>query len=60
MIKPLADLRRQDCRFPVNDPPPKGGFIFCGERRKPCSSYCERHHQVVYKPIPKEKPAHHL
>lgn len=38
----LMELNAQTCRWPVNDPEPKGEYLFCGHPKK-YGSYCAHH-----------------
>jgi hypothetical protein len=45
---PLWDLRPGQCRFPVNDPPRGGKFLFCAESVSQAgANYCTSHAQLV-------------
>ena len=41
----LMDLAPRDCRWPVNDPPRGGPYLFCGAP-KAVGSYCAYHHHL--------------
>jgi hypothetical protein len=43
---PLFELKPGMCRYPTNDPPPHGQFLFC---REPASKhgYCEHHAKIT-------------
>lgn len=38
----VMDLGPENCRWPVNDPEPKGGYLFCGHPKR-FGSYCAAH-----------------
>lgn len=38
----MMDLTSNSCRWPVNDPEPKGEYLFCGHPKK-YGSYCAHH-----------------
>lgn len=38
----MMDLTSDSCRWPVNDPEPKGEYLFCGHPKK-YGSYCAHH-----------------
>jgi len=38
----LMDMEPRDCRWPVNDPEPKGEHLFCGHPKR-FGSYCAAH-----------------
>jgi hypothetical protein len=40
----LDESTNEICRWPVNDPEPKGLFLFCGHSVKEGKRYCEHHH----------------
>ena len=40
----LLDVRRDQCRFPLNDPGPE--FMFCGAPTD--ATYCDRHSRICY------------
>lgn len=40
---PLKDINSRECRWPVNDPPKGGEFLFCGLPVAPLSRYCDHH-----------------
>ncbi|MER9056461.1 GcrA family cell cycle regulator [Mesorhizobium sp. M0910] len=45
---PLVDLCANECRFPVNDVPPGGMHLFCGEVTGEGISYCAHHAARVF------------
>lgn len=49
----LEDRPEGGCRYPVNDPPKGGNFLFCGDAAQEGSSYCARHHKLCRVPAPK-------
>ncbi|WP_136617031.1 MULTISPECIES: GcrA family cell cycle regulator [Mesorhizobium] len=40
---PITELAKDQCRFPVNDAPPGGLHLFCGEIVSGETSYCAHH-----------------
>ena len=38
----MMDLEADSCRWPVNDPPPRGEHLFCGHPKR-FGSYCAAH-----------------
>lgn len=43
----LLDLQPGQCRWPVNEPPKGGQYLFCG-LPKANGPYCEQHHRVAF------------
>ena len=41
-LKTMADLKRDDCRWPFGDPG-ESGFGFCGQSQQSNKPYCEHH-----------------
>ncbi len=46
---PLMQIIAGMCRFPVNDPPPRGEFLFCGAPVMPGKVYCPFHCGIAYR-----------
>ncbi len=46
----LFELENHQCKWPVNDPPPAGYYMFCGLGKKVDSPYCRQHHKIAYRP----------
>jgi len=40
---PLLELASSHCRWPINEPPKGGEYLFCGAKKMEGSSYCEFH-----------------
>lgn len=40
----LQDLKPAHCRFPQGE----GPYFFCGQPKKPGSSYCPHHHKITH------------
>ncbi len=47
----ITKLKESSCRFLV-----RGHTHYCGEQKRPGSSYCPAHHALCYIPAPKGKP----
>jgi len=45
----VADLAKNDCRWPYGDPS-QPGFHFCGAEKLNGRSYCGPHHRLAYQP----------
>jgi GcrA cell cycle regulator len=49
----LGELGRNECRYPVGkDKKVPGVHLFCGTPTHQKYSYCETHHNIVWKPAP--------
>ena len=46
----LLQLEECQCRFPITNDTP---FLFCGRKKRPGSSYCQRHHTICTSGEPK-------
>lgn len=49
----LLDLTPNCCRWPLNDPPRGGEFLFCGAPKRTGSSYCDEHHAMSRQSAPR-------
>lgn len=47
--KPLAELGRHDCRWPVNDAGQGEVHLFCGAAAAEGKSYCADHCRLAYR-----------
>ena len=47
---PLEALETRQCRWPVNDPEPKGQYLFCGHHRRPASATASTTPPFVIRP----------
>lgn len=47
--KPLADLDRRDCRWPVNDADQGQVHMFCGAPAVEGKPYCADHYRLAYR-----------
>ena len=52
---PLEELETRQCRWPVNDPEPKGQYLFCGHNSAPGFRYCKHHARRSVIPTPQPK-----
>ncbi|WP_162852929.1 GcrA family cell cycle regulator [Shinella granuli] len=50
--RPLADLDRYACRWPVNNAELSEAHLFCGERAATAKPYCTRHCRLAYRAAP--------
>jgi hypothetical protein len=44
----LLDLKPHQCKWPVNEPPKGGTYLFCGEGTINGNSYCEAHAAIGF------------
>jgi hypothetical protein len=48
-LKWSGGLQSDQCRWPINEPPRGGEYLFCGAKGHP---YCPYHTQMAYQPMP--------
>lgn len=48
----LMGLREGMCKFPMDG---EGGTVYCGQKAKPGTSWCDTHRAVVFRPVPPRK-----
>lgn len=51
----FLDLVPGQCKWPVNDPPRFGEFLFCGEPQFAERVYCEKHCRIAYTGTKRQK-----
>ncbi len=47
----FEDLKRDMCKWPVNDPGIKEFFLFCGLPKEEFAKYCPHHTRMAHKPL---------
>jgi GcrA cell cycle regulator len=47
----LVELGPGDCRWPMNNPPMLGRFVFCGDPAQTGKPYCPNHCKLSYTPL---------
>lgn len=47
-LRPLADLKANECRWPVNDADHGEAHLFCGAPAATGKPYCPDHYQRAY------------
>lgn len=54
--RPLAELDRDACRWPVNNADVSEVHLFCGLRTSTAKPYCTRHCRLAYRTAPGTPP----